>query len=410
MHRRNGFRIRNVLLAAGLGASLLAACGAPDAGNGSQAADAKAVPAKPSKPVELNILDVAGNLQLTKQMIENFKNANPDIISKVTYSTGQAPQMPGKLKAEQDGGVAQTHVVLSGTDGLSAGIAGNLLVKILPDFSDRFPNLMQNYQEPAVKMQELADGHGIATVYSPGGPLLEFNPAAVPKPPASAQELLDWAKAHPEKFQYANPQNSGPGRTFLMGLPYLLGDKDPKDPENGWEKTWAFLTELGKYVKYYPTGTTEVMKNLASGSVDMVMSMTGWDINPRKLGTVPNTVKTAIMQPMTWVTDAQYVLIPKGLSADQTSAILALIQWMLKPDQQAIAYDDGYAYPGPAVKGVTLDMAPQSSQDTIRQFGRPEYDQWIEQYPKQPSLPASQQVKAFDKWNKEVGGNKVGKK
>jgi putative spermidine/putrescine transport system substrate-binding protein len=26
---------------------------------------------------------------------------------------------------------------------------------------------------------------------------------------------------------------------FLMGLPYILGDKDPKDPEKGWDKTWA---------------------------------------------------------------------------------------------------------------------------------------------------------------------------
>lgn len=410
MQRRTGFRMRNVLLATGLIACLLAACGAPDAGDGGQAVDPKAVPAKPGKAVELNILDVAGNLQLTKQMIENFKNANPDIVSKVTYSTGQAPQMPGKLKAEQDGGVAQTHLVLSGTDGLSAAIAGGLLAKVLPDYSSRFPDLMANYQEPAARMQELAEGFGVAIVYYPSGPLLEYNPAAVPEAPASPRELLDWAKAHPEKFQYANPQNSGPGRTFLMGLPYLLGDKDPKDPENGWEKTWAFLAELGQYVKYYPTGTSEVMKNLASGSVDMVSSTTGWDINPRKLGTVPNTVATAIMQPMTWVTDAQYALIPKGLSADQTSAILALIQWILKPDQQAIAYDDGYFYPGPAVKGVTLDMAPMSSQDTIKQFGRPEYDQWIEQYPKQPSLPAPQQVKAFDKWNKLVGGGKVGKK
>ncbi len=29
-----------------------------------------------------------------------------------------------------------------------------------------------------------------------------------------------------------------------MGLPYMLGDKDPKDPVNGWEKTWAYLKEL----------------------------------------------------------------------------------------------------------------------------------------------------------------------
>ncbi|MFD8500347.1 extracellular solute-binding protein [Amycolatopsis sp. NPDC059657] len=408
MQRRSGSRIRTALVAIGLVAGLTAACGAPG-GDTPQAADSKAVPEKPSKPVELNILDIAGNLQLTKQMIENFKTAHPDIISKVNYTTAPAPQMAGKLKAEQDGGVAQTHLVLSGTDGLSAGISNNVLAKVLPDFESRFPNLMQNYQEPAAKMQELADGYGIEVVYYPSGPLLEFNPAAVPTSPASPDELLAWAKAHPEKFQYANPANSGPGRTFLMGLPYLLGDKDPKDPEAGWDKTWAFLQELGKYVKYYPSGTTEVMKNLASGSVDMVMSTTGWDINPRKLGTVPNTVKTGVMQPMTWVTDAQYALIPKGLSPDQTSAILALVKWMLQPDQQAIAFDDGYFYPGPAVKDVKIEMAPQKSQDTIKQFGRPEYEEWIAKYPKQPSLPASQQVKAFDKWNKLVGAGKGGK-
>ena len=387
MQRCTGFRFRRVLLAASLAAGL-AACGAPG-GDGGQAANPQAVPDKPSKPVELNILDVAGNLQLTKQMIENFKAAHPEVLSKVTYSTAPAPSMAGKLKAEQDGGVAQTHLVLSGTDGLSAGIANGTLAKVLPDFAGRFPNLMQNYQEPAAKMQELANGYGVEVVYYPSGPLLEFNPGAV---------------------QYARPANSGPGRTFLMGLPYLLGDKDPKDPDKGWDKTWAFLQELGKYVKYYPSGTTETMKNLASGSVDMVTSMTGWDLNPRKLGTVPNTVKTAMMQPMHWVTDAQYALIPKGLSPDQESAILQLIAWMLKPDQQAIAYDDGYFYPGPAVKDVTLQMAPQKSQDTVKQFGRPEYEQWIAQYPKETSLPAEQQVKAFDRWNQLVGGSKVGKK
>ena len=30
-----------------------------------------------SAPVTINVLDVAGNLQLTKQMMENFKTAHP---------------------------------------------------------------------------------------------------------------------------------------------------------------------------------------------------------------------------------------------------------------------------------------------------------------------------------------------
>ena len=34
-----------------------------------------------------------------------------------------------------------------------------------------------------------------------------------------------------------------------MGLPYLLGDKDPRDPAKGWDKTWAFLKELDSCIE-----------------------------------------------------------------------------------------------------------------------------------------------------------------
>jgi len=383
----------------------LAACGgAPSAKV--NAVSPSDVPSKPSKAVTLNILDIAGNLQLTKGMIENFQKANPDIVSNINYTTATAPDMAGKLQAEQQGGNSSTSLVLSGTDGLSAGIQKNLLLKVLPDYQDRFPGLMDNYLPGAANMEKLAQGYGVAIVYYPSGPLLEYNPATVADPPKTPQALLAWAKAHPGKLQYAEPENSGPGRTWLMGLPYLLGDKDPKDPENGWDKTWSYLQELGKYTADYASGTTETMQNLANGTVDMVLSTTGWDINPRALGTVPATMQVSAFDNMTWVSDAQYVLIPKGVSADVVSADLALIQWMLKPDQQAIAYDDGYFYPGPAVKNVTLSMAPASSQQVIAKYGRPQYAKWIADNPVTTSLPSAQQVAAFDKWDRLVGSQK----
>ena len=93
----------------------------------------------------------------------------------------------------------------------------------------------------AVKMQSVARGQGVIVITSPGGPILEYMPDKVAKAPTTAEELLDWAKANPNKFVYARPANSGPGRELMMGLPYILGDKDPKDPVNGWEKTWAYL-------------------------------------------------------------------------------------------------------------------------------------------------------------------------
>lgn len=382
----------------------LSACGAPSSQVSS--VNPSDVPSAPGKAVTLNILDIAGNLQLTKGMIENFAKAHPEIVDDVKYTTAPAPNMAGKLQAEQQGGNSTTSLVLSGTDGLSAGIQKNLLLKVLPDYQSRFPGLMSNYQAPAAAMQKLAQGYGVAVVYYPSGPLMEYNPAKVSDPPRTPQELLAYAKAHPGKVQYADPANSGPGRTWLMGLPYLLGDKDPKDPEHGWDKTWAYLEELGKYAADYPTGTTETMKNLASGSVDIVLTTTGWDINPRALGTVPASMKVAAFDDMTWVSDAQYALIPKGVSADVVSADLALIQWMLKPDQQAIAYDDGYFYPGPAVKGVDLSMAPANSQATIEKFGRPEYAKLMADNPVETSLPAAQQVAAFDQWDRLVGSQK----
>jgi ABC-type uncharacterized transport system YnjBCD substrate-binding protein len=400
-------RHRRVTASAGAAvvfALAVAACGPPSSNVKSpKAAD---VPDKPKSAVTLNILDIAGNLQLTKGMIENFKKAHPEIVKKVTYTTAPAPNMAGKLQAEQQGGNSSTSLVLSGTDGLSAGIQKKLLLKVTPAFDDRLPGLMDNYLAPAADMQKLAQGYGVAVVYYPSGPLLEYNPAKVSDPPTSPEALLAYAKAHPGKVQYADPANSGPGRTWLMGLPYLLGDKDPKDPDKGWDKTWKYLEELGKYTADYPTGTSETMKNLASGSADIVLTTTGWDINPRALGTVPAQMKVSAMNDMTWVSDAQYVLIPKGVSSDVASADLALIKWMLQPDQQAIAYDDGYFYPGPAVKDVDLSMAPAKSQATIKKYGRPEYTSLIADNPVETSLPSQQQVAAFDKWNRLVGSKK----
>lgn len=380
-------------------------CGAPDASGGNSGDSTGPVPDKPKKAVTLNVLDVAGNLQLTQGMIDEFVQKNPDIISRVTYSKSPAPELAGKIKAQQNANRVDIGLVLTGVDGLAAGIDQNLWMDLLPTYADRLPG-MKDYQEPAAAMQKLAGNAGVTVTYYPSGPLLEYLPAKVPNPPTSAEELLAYAKAHKGKVQYARPSNSGPGRTFLMGLPYILGDKDPKDPVNGWDKTWAYLKELNQYVDYYPSGTTETMKNLANGSVDVIASTTGWDINPRVLGTVPKEAKVSSMRGFHWVTDAHYAVIPKGVSTDTQAAVLALLKFMLTPEQQAKAFDDGYFYPGPAVKGVELSMAPQKSQDAIKNFGRPEYDALIANNPQEQSLPADQQVAAFAKWDTEIGAAK----
>ncbi|MDX6259093.1 MAG: putative spermidine/putrescine transport system substrate-binding protein [Kribbellaceae bacterium] len=385
--------------------AVLAACGAPTAGK--PAADTTGdVPDKPAKAVTLNILDVAGNLQLTQGMIDEFVKQHSDVISKVTYSKAPAPELSGKIKAQQNANRVDIDLVLTGTDGLSAGAQQGLWNDLLPKYAERLPG-MKDYLPPAQKMQDLAGNSGVTVTYYPSGPLLEYLPAKVAKPPTTADELLAYAKANKGKVMYARPSNSGPGRTFLMGLPYILGDKDPKDPVNGWDKTWAYLKELNQYVDYYPSGTADTMKALANGSSNIIVSTTGWDINPRVLGTVPKEAAITTLKGFHWVTDAHYAVVPKGVSTDKQAAVLQLLQFMLTPEQQAKAYDKGYFYPGPAIKGVELSQAPQESQDAIKEYGRAEYDKLIADNPTEVPLDAKSLVAAFDKWDREVGGSKV---
>ena len=358
-------------------------------------------------PVTLNIVDVAGNLALTQDAIDNYVKKNPDKISKVTYTKAPAPELPGKLKAMQGAGRSDIDLVLTGTDFLAAGIEQGVLMKVLPDQSAKFPGLAANYQPAAAKMQELAQDYGVAVTFMPAGPLVEYNPAKVKQPPTTPAELLAWCKANPNRLIYARPANSGPGRTFIMGLPYILGDSNPKDPVKGWDKTWAYLKDLNSCIEYYPTGTGAVMKELGEGSRDITLTMTGWDINPRVLGIVPKDYKVVPFKGMTWVNDAHYMTIPKGVPPEKVAAVVDLMAYLLTPEAQAYTYDKGYFYPGPAVKNVSLSMAPKESQDAIKEFGRPEYEGGLAQFPHTQSLPPSAQVEAFKIWDQQVGAQKT---
>jgi putative spermidine/putrescine transport system substrate-binding protein len=361
----------------------------------------------PKAPVVINVVDVGGALALLQDAIEAYKTKNPTHVSRFTFTKAPAPELPGKLKAMQGANRSDIELVLGGLDILSAGLEQGLWEPVLTNHAAKFPGVKDNYLDPAKKMQELAKDQALAVVFMPAGPLIEFNPAKVKEPPTTPAGLLAWCKANPNKFVYARPANSGPGRTFLMGLPYMLGDKDPKDPVNGWEKTWAYLKELNSCIEYYPTGTGIVMKELGEGTRDMTITVSGWDINPRALGVVPKDYKVVAFDNLTWVNDTQYLMVPKGVTGEKLAVVLDLMKFLLEPAQQAMTYDKGYFYPGPAVKNVPLSMAPKESQDVLKEFGRPEYDTWLAKFPHTQPLDSKQMVDAFRIWDQQVGTQKT---
>jgi putative spermidine/putrescine transport system substrate-binding protein len=360
---------------------------------------------RPASPVTLTVADVAGNLALTQGAMEAYAKARPDMVSRIAFTKAPAPELPAKLQAQQQAGRVDIDLVLTGTDALSAGLDLDLWTDLKPQAA-KLPNLQDVLLPQAWKMQAIAKDHGVVVSYYPSGPLIEFMPDRTPTPPKTAQELLDWSKQNPNKLIYARPTNSGPGRTFLMGLPYILKDSDPRDPAKGWSKTWEYLKALGQNMEYYATGTAQTMREFGDGTRDIVVTTTGWDINPRVLGTVPQEAMVGTLDGFHWVTDAHYMVVPKGVSEEKLGVLLDLMNYMLQPEAQAYAYDQGYFYPGPAAKNVTLAMAPQESQDALAEFGRPDYDKWIADNPLETPLDAAQIVTAFRMWDEQIGAAK----
>ncbi|WP_200845103.1 extracellular solute-binding protein [Roseomonas sp. 18066] len=366
-----------------------------------------ASPPLPQSPVAITIMDVGGALALMQKAFEDYRAANPRLVSRITFVKAPAPELAGKIKAQQDAGRADIDLVLTGSDGLAAGLSLDLWRKILPDFDDKFPKIEENYEPAALNLHRAQGaGFGVVMNYYPSGPLLEYAADRVPQVPQTAEDLLGWARAHPGRFMYARPSNSGPGRTFMMGLPYILGDKDPMDPVNGWDKTWSYLQELGKFIDSYPAGTGATMKEFGEGSRDIIVTTTGWDINPRALGIVPKEARIATIKGFHWVSDAFFMCVPKGIPDPRMAVVLDMMAFVLKPEMQAYSYDEGYLYPGPAVRNVPVSMAPPRSQEVIAEFGRPEYADLIANNPIELPLKPDQMVLAFRRWDQLVGARR----
>ncbi len=356
----------------------------------------------PSKPVKLQIIDVAGNFRLYRAAIDAFRAANPKFVDDLELISLTAPELVPKIKAQQMANNMETALATTGYDGIAAGKELGIWIQIMPKYKAVFQKAINNYMTGPKAAYDLFEGYGIANCFCPGGPMFTYNPEKVPTPPKTAAELLAWAKANPGKFMYARPGNSGPGRAFVQGLPYILGDAKPKEPAT-WDKTWAYLKELNEYIDYYPSSTTPQFRELAEGTRWIVAGHMGWDMNMRITKVIPPTSQAFILDNTTWVNDTQFMVVPKGLDADRERVAIALMAWIMEPSWQAYAYDEGYFYPGPAIKGVPLNLAPSASQAAVKPAMRAWYDEAVAKGPNTSQLGTTAFNDMSEMWDKLVG-------
>jgi putative spermidine/putrescine transport system substrate-binding protein len=356
-----------------------------------------------AEAIALSVIDTGGDLASTQVILENYKKANPDKVKEIRIQRAPAPELPAKIKAQQDAGRLDINLVLTGQDGGSL-LAQNQQIIQIPDYQKSFPR--DALTDAGRALYDEGNGYLIPSVGNAGGPVLIYNPAKVPNPPKTAQELLAWVKANPGKFMYARPANSGPGRSILQGLSFILGDSKPLDPEKGWDKNWDFLKELGKSIEYYPTGTAITLKEFAQGQRWMIAGIMEWDMKPRAQSVIPPDSKISIMENTTFVVDGHYWCIPRGVPQDQVDVIVDLMKFMWKPEQQVLTWS---AFIGPVVKAATIAAAPKNIQDEVKEFWRPEYDQIGTKWKVSAPLGVKELSYAMDRWDREIGADQVKK-
>jgi len=356
-----------------------------------------------AEPITLSIIDTGGDLASVQGIIENYKKANPDKVKEIKIQRAPAPELPAKIKAQQDAGRLDINLVLTGQDGGSLLAQNGQIIKI-PDHEKLFPR--DNLTEAGKALYDEGKGFLIPSVGNAGGPILIYNPSKVPNPPKSADELLAWAKANPGKFMYARPANSGPGRGMLQGMSFILGDSKPLDPEKGWDKNWAYLKELGKYIEYYPTGTAITLKEFAQGQRWIIAGIMEWDMKPRAQSVIPPDSKISIMNNTTFVVDGHYWCIPVGVPKEQVDVIIDLMKFMQTPEQQVLTWP---AFIGPVNKNATLASAPQKIKDEVAEFWRKEYDEIGTKWKVSSPLGVKELSYAMDRWDREIGADQVKK-
>ena len=361
-------------------------------------------PASAQQPITISILDNGGDYASTGVIIENYKKAFPNKVKEIKLQRGPAPETPAKIKAQQDAGRVDINLILTGQDAGSVLAANKQLIELFPKYNKMFPK--DELNDAAKVLQDEGGGFLIPTVVNAGGPVFVYNPKKVQKPPKTAAELMAWAKANPKRFLYARPANSGPGRSIMCGLPFILGDKAPMDPEKGWDKAWAFMKELGQHMEYYPTGTLFTLREFAQEQRWMIAGIMEWDMKPRAEGVIPEDSQIAILDNTTFIIDGHYWGIPKGVPQNEVEVILDMMKFMRQVDQQVLTYK---AFIGPTIKAATLEKAPADIRDYVKKFWRSEYDQIGpgKKWKMASQLPFKELTYAMDRWDREIGAQQI---
>lgn len=161
---------------------------------------------------------------------------------------------------------------------------------------------------------------------------IAYNPALLPNPPKTYEEIAAWAKEHPKQFGYNGIKGGASGVSFVMGWIYAFGEGDATKLMNGpfeeaetkkWDKAFASLKDFTANATLTPgnAGTLDMLSRgeIAMGPVwvDMFYS---WQAD----GRLPPELKLFLPSPGMPGQPMHYVIPEKAANRDLAEKFVAL--------------------------------------------------------------------------------------
>jgi hypothetical protein len=125
-----------------------------------------------AEPITLSIIDTGGDLASTEVIIRNYVKANPDKVKDIKIQRAPAPELPAKIKAQQDAGRLDINLVLTGQDGGSL-LALNKQIIQIPNYKTEFPR--EILTDAGKALYDEGGGYLIPSVGIAGGPVFIYN-------------------------------------------------------------------------------------------------------------------------------------------------------------------------------------------------------------------------------------------
>lgn len=351
------------LMMAGVLAAGMAGCGGSGNGDSAEAsASSESGDSGDKSTVTIWATGSDNVRQVYEALIEDF-NSNSDYADQYTAElqfmlSGTGTQsMTDMLAAAYQANQTNTDydLVDVGGDDLSALISrvGEEAFVKLDD--SKIPNAERVSAESSLAADYVQPYRGTTVI-------LAYDSEAVPNPPTTMDELVEWMKENPGRFAYNAPGTGGAGDSFARTSVYnFLPEEAMTSDDTSWEDQWdegfQFLTDIHQYMYtsggsiVYPNKNQGTLDLLNQGEIDMCPNWADMVLSQRADGTLKDTIKITQIDPA-FTGSLQSLAIPTFGSNE--NGAYAFIDYMLTDSAQEILVKEMAAIP--LVDTSNIDM------------------------------------------------------